>query len=58
MNGTAAVASSKNATIEPGCQIIVPTKSKNGTDWTKILALSTSLGSIATMAASIATMFK
>jgi protein involved in polysaccharide export with SLBB domain len=58
MNGTAAVASSKDATIEPGCQIIVPTKSKNGTDWTKILALSTSLGSIATMAASIATMFK
>jgi protein involved in polysaccharide export with SLBB domain len=58
MNGTVAIASSKNATIEPGCQIIVPSKGKSGTDWTKILALSTSLGSIATMAASIATMFK
>ena len=58
MNGTVAKAK-KNTPIEPGCVIIVPTKSTdNGTDWTKVLALSSGVASIATMAASVAAIFK
>ena len=49
----------KNTPIEPGCQIIVPTKSAtSGTDWTKILTLATSFSSVATMAATITNIFK
>lgn len=49
LNGTVAKAK-KNTPIEPGCQIIVPSKPKNsGTDWTKILTLATSFTSVATM---------
>lgn len=58
MNGTVARAK-KNTPIEPGCQIIVPSKpASNGTDWTKILALATSFSSVATMAATITNIFK
>ena len=58
MNGTVAQAKS-NTPIEPGCQIIVPTKpTTGGTDWSKILALVSSFGSIATMAATIYNIFK
>ncbi len=58
LNGTVAKAK-KNTPIEPGCQIIVPSKPKNsGTDWTKILTLSTSFTSVATMAATITNIFK
>ena len=58
MNGS--VAKAKGSTpIEPGCQIIVPSKPQNGgTDWTKILTLATGFGSVATMAATIANLFK
>lgn len=58
MNGS--VARAKNSTvIEPGCQIIVPSKpDSNGTDWTKILAFATSFSSVATMAATITNIFK
>lgn len=52
MNGT--IAKGKNAVIEPGCQIIVPSKQKGRTisiaEW---LAIGTSAASLGTMAASI-----
>ena len=48
-----------NTPIEPGCQIIIPSKpEKMGTDWTKVLALATSFSSVATMAATITNIFK
>lgn len=58
LNGNVALA--KNSTpIEPGCQIIVPSKHKgNGVNWTAILSVATSLGSVATMAAAVANMVK
>lgn len=58
MNGSVAKAK-KNTPIEPGCQIVIPAKPANsGVDWTKILALATSLGSVATMAATVANLFR
>ncbi len=58
MNGSVAKAK-RNTPIEPGCQIIIPSKpEKMGTDWTKVLALATSLSSVATMAATITNIFK
>lgn len=58
LNGTVTRAK-KNSPIEPGCHIIVPSKSANGgTDWTKILAFATAFGSIATMGATITNLFK
>ena len=58
LNGTVAKAK-RNTPIEPGCQIIVPSKPKNGgADWTKILAFATSFSSVATMAATITNIFK
>lgn len=58
LNGTVAKGG-RNTPIEPGCQIIVPSKPNTpGTDWTKILALATSLGSVATMAATVYNIFK
>lgn len=58
MNGTVAQAK-RNTPIEPGCQIIVPTKPENGgVDWSKVLSLTTSVGSLATMAATIYSIFK
>ncbi len=58
MNGS--VAKAKGSTVlEPGCQIIVPTKSANsGTDWTKIFTLASGFSSIATMAAAVANMVR
>ncbi|MDE5786832.1 MAG: SLBB domain-containing protein, partial [Duncaniella sp.] len=47
LNGSVARAK-KNTPIEPGCQIIVPSKSAtSGTDWTKILTFATSFSSVA-----------
>ncbi len=58
LNGTVAKAK-RNTVIEPGCQIIVPSKPNTaGTDWTKILAFATSFSSVATMAATITNIFK
>lgn len=58
MNGT--VAKAKRGTpIEPGCRIIIPSKPDSKPfDWAKVLSISTSLGSLATMAAAIATIAK
>ncbi len=58
MNGMVSKAK-KNTPVEPGCQIIVPSKpDKNKFDWTKALTIASSLGSLGTMAAALATMFK
>ena len=56
-NGTMAMA--KKGKIEPGCEVIVPTKAKKDTtDITKWLAIGTSVASIATMVATIAHLVK
>ncbi|MDE6825247.1 MAG: SLBB domain-containing protein, partial [Paramuribaculum sp.] len=58
LNGTVAKAKGSSP-IEPGCQIIVPSKPANsGTDWTKILSFATSFSSVAAMAATITNIFK
>lgn len=58
MNGTVAKAK-RNTPIEPGCQIIIPSKPANSrTDWTKILTFATSFSSVAAMAATISNIFK
>ncbi len=57
LNGTVAKAK-KNTLIEPGCQIIVPSKPNRDTDWTKVLAFATSFSSVATMAGTITNLFK
>ena len=58
LNGT--VAKAKRGTpIEPGCQIIVPSKpDTSNTDWTKILTLATSFSSVAALGATITNIFK
>lgn len=57
MNGSVAIAKGSSP-IEPGCQIIVPSKPDTKFDWTKVLSIATSLGSLATMAASIVSITK
>lgn len=58
MNGSVARAKG-NTPIEPGCQIIVPSKPESsGTDWTKIMTLVTGFTSVATMAATVTNLFK
>lgn len=58
MNGTVARAK-RGSTIEPGCQIIVPSKPKTGgTNWAQILGYVSSFTSLGTMAATIYSIFK
>lgn len=58
MNGLVAKGSSRSK-IEPGCEIIVPSKPKaQGNDLAKWLSLGTGLASIATMIATIANLTK
>lgn len=58
LNGRVARAK-RNTVIEPGCHIIVPSKSTStGPDWTKILTLATSFSSVATMAATVTNILK
>lgn len=58
LNGKVAEAK-RNTVIEPGCQIIVPAKSKtSGTDWSKILSIATSFSSVAALGATITNIFK
>lgn len=57
MNGTVAKANNKTP-IEPGCQIMVPSKQKSSTDWSKILSIATSFSSLATMAATIGNLLR
>lgn len=48
-----------NTEIQPGCQIIIPTKPKgNGVDWQAVMTIVSATGSIATMAAVVANMIK
>ncbi len=58
MNGS--VAKAKNSSvIEPGCQIIVPSKPESaGFDWTRVLSIATTLGSLASMTAAVAAIFR
>ncbi len=57
MNGTATVG--KNAKLEPGCEIIVPTKpDKEGLRTGEWLAIGTSAASVATMVATIVNLFR
>ena len=56
-NGTMALA--KKGEIEPGCEIIVPTKAKkDNSSLTQWLGIGTSMASLATMIASIANLLK
>lgn len=49
----------RSTVVEPGCQIIVPSKpDKKGFDWAKAMTIATTLGSLGTMSAALATMFK
>lgn len=57
MNGTIAQLK-KNTPIEPGSHIIVPSKPDRPFDWNKVLAIATSVGSLATMTAAIASFSK
>ena len=58
MNGTVARAK-RNTPIEPGCQIIIPSKpQRDGTDWSKIMAFATSFSSVAALGATITSIFK
>lgn len=58
MNGSVAKAKG-NVTIDPGCQIIVPMKPENQSfDWTKVLSIATTLGSLASMTAAVVAIFK
>ena len=57
LNGT--VAKGKGSTpIEPGCQIIVPSKSSNGINWAQIMTMATTFSSVTTLAATIASLFR
>lgn len=58
MNGTVARAK-RNSEIEPGCQIIVPSKPEsNGTNWAQIMAIASSFTTVAALAATITNIFK
>lgn len=58
MNGTVAQGKS-NTPIEPGCQIIVPSKPDgSGFDWARVLSIATTLGSLASMTAAVAAIFR
>ena len=57
MNGMIARAGAK-AKIEPGCEIIVPSKAQGKMTMAEKMAMATSGASLATMAATIANLFK
>ncbi len=58
MNGSVTKAK-RNSPIEPGCQIIVPSKPKSGgTNWAQVVGYISSFASLGTMAATIYSIFK
>lgn len=58
MNGSVARAKG-NVPIEPGCQVIIPSKQKgNGVNWSAILSMTGVITGLGTMAAAIANMVK
>lgn len=58
MNGQVKKAKKYNSHIEPGCEIIVPTKQKNAFQLQNMLSIATTSASLATMIASIANILK
>ncbi len=59
MNGTIARAGGRKARIEPGCEIIVPSKKEgNNAILSEILGVATTAASLGTMAASITNLVK
>ncbi len=57
MNGTASRAKG-NTPIEPGCQIIIPSKGVSHVNWNAIMSVATAGGTVATMAAAVANLLK
>ena len=58
LNGTVTKAKG-NSEIQPGCHIIVPSKSPNsGVNWTQVMALATSFTSVASLAATVANLVR
>lgn len=58
LNGTVA-RGKRNVEIQPGCQIIVPSKPEGGgVNWTRVMALATSFTSVASLAATIVSLVK
>lgn len=58
MNGMVARAK-KDTRIEPGCQIIIPSKPKSGgTNWAQVLGYVSTFSTLGTMAATIYSIFK
>lgn len=58
LNGTVAMAKG-NTPIEPGCQIVVPSKAPSkGVDWQAVMTVVTAGGTLGTMAATIASLLK
>lgn len=58
LNGTVSKAG-RNTVIEPGSQIIVPTKPESrGSNWERIIALATTFSSVATLAAAVSTLVR
>lgn len=57
MNGTIAKIKKKTP-IEPGSNIIVPSKPDKTFDWNKVIAVASTLGSLATLTAAIVTLAK
>jgi protein involved in polysaccharide export with SLBB domain len=59
MNGTVAEASNKKDLIQPGCQIIVPTKlARKGMSTSEILSLSSTSASLATVVLALINLLK
>lgn len=57
MNGSVTKAKGSSI-IEPGCHIIVPTKNTAKFDWTPIFSITSTLGSLATLAATVAALIR
>lgn len=57
MNGTIAKMK-RNTPIEPGCNIVIPAKPDKAFDWNKIIAVASSVASLATLAAAVVTISK
>ncbi|MDE6019251.1 MAG: SLBB domain-containing protein [Muribaculaceae bacterium] len=57
MNGTIAKIK-KNTPIEPGSNIIIPSKPDKTFDWNKVVAVASTLGSLTALAATIVTLSK
>lgn len=57
MNGSVAKAKG-NTVIEPGSRIVVPEKKETHFDWTKVAAITSTLGSLAAAAATVVAVTK